>query len=903
MYFYFLTVMRGTICAIPLLILLNSLGFSGYAQSYGLRFSSHEVMQEKRTSLDLSATEPLCFKNEGEISFDLMFAQNLEIYFGYIFRLITTDGQNIDLIYNQKLSNFNFIIGEKVSGTFKIDSLRMLNEWNNFRVQLNTRDHDLLFYVNDKLVGRCKDNLKTDLCFKMYFGTNSYEEFQTADIPPMNLKDIRISENGKTRYYWPLSEVSGDSCWDSVQHKIARVSNPIWIRPQHQTWQLASTFQVAGTPGVAFNSRNDNLYIVGEDSLYNLSLQTLQLGAKRWGDRTELLPMGNQSIFSPLDGKLYSIYIDQKRVRTYDSNTRKWDVPFLPGPATEFWQANKFVSYTDSSLYVLDGYGQLTYKNLVQRYSLADKKWEIVKTTGDNFNPRYLAALGANASGDTAYIMGGYGSTTGDQMASPKYYYDLLSYSVRDRSFKVIYHLKEPDNPFCFANSLIIDPGSDEYYALIYPNDKFNSRLQLINGSLKSPEYRALGDEIPYSFHDIKSFADLYYDPVGKQLIAVTMYTSKENRTDVRVYTIGFPANAIQAAVAPVENAAPRVWLWVIVVIGLGLAGGLGMLWLRRRRAGMAVSGMTGAGAGVGGVNDGAGLVHGIGGHANGGNGGIGQGIAGTGNAGTAYPAAAHGGHEHGAWVPSGVVADDRGGSVSDDRSAVYFFGQFEVYDKGGGDLTKQFTPLLKELFLLIAIYTLRSGKGISSEKLYGTLWRDKSNKDAQNNRSVNMVKLKLILDKLGTCAIVKEADKWIFHYSTDQIRLDLAEFLTLLHMPQPNKEDIQHLLTIVHKGSFLADTAYPWLDDIQSEMSDKALDMFSAACIRYGSDPEFLLEIASGIFLFDPVNEEALRIKCKSLGLLGRHSMAKTAFEKFIKEYQQMYGEEFKQTFQEVIN
>lgn len=871
--------MRGTICAIPLLILLSN---AGYAQSYGLRFSSHEAMQEKRTSLDLSAADPLCFKDEGEISFDLMFAQNLETYFGYIFRLITTEGQNIDLIYNQARGNFNFIIGEKVSGTFKIDSMRLLNEWNHVRVQLNTRGHELLFYVNEKLAGTCKANLKTDLCFRMYFGTNSFEEFQTADIPPMNLKDIRISENGKIRYYWPLSEISGDSCFDSVQHRTARVSNPIWIKPQHQVWQLASSFQVAGTPGVAFNPGNEGLFIVGEDSLYQLSLQTMQLKGQRWSDRSEILPMGNQSIINPSNGRLYSVYIDQKRVRTYDSNTRKWDISFSTGPVTEFWQANKFLSYTDSSLYVMDGYGQLTYKNLVQRYHFPDKKWEIVKTTGDNFNPRYLAALGANASGDTAYIIGGYGSTTGDQMANPKYYYDLLSYSVRDRSFKLIYHLKEPDNPFCFANSLIIDSSTGEYYALIFPNDKFNSRLQLIEGSLRSPVYHLVGDEIPYSFHDIQSFADLYYDPAGKQLIAVTMYTSKENRTDIRVYTIAFPPNAIPAAVAAAGNAATRVWLWLIAVIVIGAAGWLA--WVRRRKKRSSERLAMGAAAMP---------AHGT----------AGQAAAGYVAGGHAAPG--HNAHppEHATWISPGIVFDERGASVADERSAVYFFGQFEVYDKTGVDLTKQFTPLLKELFLLIAIYTLRTGKGISSEKLYGTLWRDKSNKDAQNNRSVNMVKLKIILDKLGTCAIVKEADKWIFHYSSEQIRLDLAEFLALLHVPQPDKEDIHHLLTIVHKGSFLADTAYSWLDDIQSEMSDKALDVLSAACIRFASDPEFLLEIAGGIFLFDPVNEEALRVKCKSLGLLGRHSVAKAAFEKFTKEYQQMYGEEFRQTFHEIIN
>jgi two-component SAPR family response regulator len=165
------------------------------------------------------------------------------------------------------------------------------------------------------------------------------------------------------------------------------------------------------------------------------------------------------------------------------------------------------------------------------------------------------------------------------------------------------------------------------------------------------------------------------------------------------------------------------------------------------------------------------------------------------------------------------------------------------------------------------------------------------------------MVKLKGILDKLGTCGIVKEADKWIFHYSPDQIRIDLAEFLTLLHIPQPGREEIRHLLTMIHRGAFLADTAYPWLDDIQSEMSDTALDTLSAASLRFSSDTEFLLEIAGGIFLFDPVNEEALKVKCRSLGALGRHSMAKAAFEKFAREYHQMYGEDFRQTFHEILS
>jgi len=842
--------MRGFICAIILFIFFHQ---TGHSQSYGLRFSSHEVVQEKRTSLDLSPSENICFSGDGAISFDLMLARDMEVYFGYVFRMITADKQNIDLIYNQKLSNFNLIIGETPSGSFTIDSPRLYNKWNRIDIRFNLSVGQILLYVNNKYIGKSKIPLKAPLCFKMSMGTSSSEEFQTADIPPMSIKDLRISDRGKVKYDWPLSESSGEECFDSVQGKMARVVNPIWIRPQHQNWQLANVFWVDGTPGIAFDPIGENLYAVSEDSLYTMSVQKGQWKSERLSPVNASMPPGNQSIFSPVTGKLYDFNIDEKKVKTFDSTGRKWDSDYRPGPLTEFWQANKFISSVDTSLYIIGGYGQLHYKNMVQRYHFADRKWEAIPTTGDHFTPRYLAGLGISRNGDTAYIAGGYGSNTGDQMVNPKYNYDLLEYIVKDRSFKVIYHLKEPDQQFCFANSLVIDSASRSYYGLIFPNDKFNSALRLIKGSLQEPEYELVGDTIPYSFHDVKSFADLYYAPSSKKLVAVTMYTDQENRTEIRVYTIAFPPNPIVAVSFVVVKSFS--WRYIVFLL-IAVAAGFILLW--RIKASRKAEPAQAAAPAIDPPHS--------------------------------APVVPY--HPH----PAPVV-------VKDDRSVIYFFGQFEVYDREGNDLSKSFTPLLKELFLLIAIYTLRSGKGISSEKLYSTLWRDKSNKDAQNNRSVNMVKLKGILDKLGTCAVVKEADKWIVHYAQDQIRVDLAEFLALVQTSQPEKEDIRHLLTIIHRGTFLADTVYPWLDDIQSEVSDKALDMLSAACLQFSTDTEFLLEIAGGIFLFDPVNEDALRIKCKSLGLLGRHSTAKSTFEKFAKEYHQMYGEEFQYSFHEILS
>src|SRR5882724_2845898 len=92
-----------------LFVLLSVAVYKTSAQSYGLIFSSHEVVPEKRTSLDLTNNVPICFSDKLELSFDLSFVPNYTVYFGYVFRLVNNKGQNIDLIYDQKKADFKIV--------------------------------------------------------------------------------------------------------------------------------------------------------------------------------------------------------------------------------------------------------------------------------------------------------------------------------------------------------------------------------------------------------------------------------------------------------------------------------------------------------------------------------------------------------------------------------------------------------------------------------------------------------------------------------------------------------------------------------------------------------------------------------------------------------------------------
>ena len=208
-------------------------------------------------------------------------------------------------------------------------------------------------------------------------------------------------------------------------------------------------------------------------------------------------------------------------------------------------------------------------------------------------------------------------------------------------------------------------------------------------------------------------------------------------------------------------------------------------------------------------------------------------------------------------------------------------------------------------MFLLIVIHTVWSGKGISSEKLYEMLWHDKSERDARNNRSVNMVKLKGILEKLGSGMILREDGRWKIVYDPALLWIDLADFTSLVKYPEPGVDRLPALLKIVKEGTFLYRTDYSWLEDIKSDISSKALDVLLLEInnLPASAGPETHIDISNAIFVFDPIHEEALRIKCKHLIQQGRLSLARSVYEKFCKDYLHMYGEAFTPSFQEIIS
>ena len=852
------------------------------ASPFGLGFYNNETVQDRRTSLDLTPQRAFTFPDNSGLSFDFAFLPGHTNYFGYILRLVRNNTQNIDLLFDKvrlPQGYFRMVVGDRTPfGSFKLDSAQLFNSWNGVRLEFDYGQDRLVVHINKDVFVQTGLHLSAADSFRISFGACPVQQFKTTDVPPMKVRDIRIALGSKELRHWPLDAEKGTVAVESVQGDDAAVMNPLWIRSTHYEWKPLDSLLIDGPASCAFDASTGQLFLIGRDSL---SIYTLSSGDVRtlpYTSGKQLLLAGNQSVYDPFDQRLYNLYPDQQLAAVFDFTSLRWDARYHPGDIN-YWHFNKFCSAVDSSIYILNGYGHMLYKNSVFRYHIPTGSWERVAVSGDTLVPRYLAAAGATERGDSVYIIGGYGSSSGQQILNPRNLYDMLRYDVRGRSAKKLFELSPgpAGEDFTFANSLVLDERQDAWYGLIFNNEKYHSDLQLVKGSLSGPAYSAVGSKIPYPFHDIESFADLYYSPTAGKFLGVVFFTdstaSRPAHTWVHLYSLDGPPEPYVAEPASLASSSGDRGIYIVIAI-LFVVGASIVFWLRRRSTGMAADR--------------------------------------TAHSDFAAPAASGGSPETHPAVATvapaflSPVAPVFNQTVAPDahpRSAIYLFGDLQVFDTEGGDLTKQFSPLLKQLFLLIFLHSLKNKRGISSEKLNETLWFDKDEKSARNNRSVNIAKLKALLDKTGGCNLSKETGYWKIDVDPSAVRVDYVDYLSITdNRERVTKKAVEALAAITQRGSLLHDVEYPWLDPFKSDVSNHVIDTYLHFARQDASDPEFMIMLADYIFYFDSVNEDAMTIKCRALVQLGKHSLARNTYVSFVKDYRQIYGEDFQQDFQRVV-
>lgn len=234
-------------------------------------------------------------------------------------------------------------------------------------------------------------------------------------------------------------------------------------------------------------------------------------------------------------------------------------------------------------------------------------------------------------------------------------------------------------------------------------------------------------------------------------------------------------------------------------------------------------------------------------------------------------------------------------------RGGIYLFGGFRVLTAEGTDMTARFSPILREFLLLLVCHSPKGG--VSSELIKTTLWFDKDEKSAVNNRSVSLFKLRNLLKEVGDFEIRSNQGRWVLEAPPE--RVDYYRFIGLVKAGSLTRSQMEELLTLVEAGPLLVGFNELWADTLKADVTDTILSVLThfALGLDLRGQADLVLDICDAIAKFDSLNETAVSLKCKAYREKGNSTLSRQVFASFQKEYQAVYGEVFPRDYSEIIS
>ncbi len=235
----------------------------------------------------------------------------------------------------------------------------------------------------------------------------------------------------------------------------------------------------------------------------------------------------------------------------------------------------------------------------------------------------------------------------------------------------------------------------------------------------------------------------------------------------------------------------------------------------------------------------------------------------------------------------------------------IKLFGNFKVIDKNSNDITNQFTPKIKQLFILILVSSQHNKKGISTKELTQILWPDLNFQNAKNSRGVTIRKLRLILKELDEVEVVFNIDSWTIQFSKN-VYCDYVEAISLLKNTEERQAEFYYkFYQITRAGEAFSGESHEWLDDFKGDIGNSVIDTLMQFInkLEIERDHEFILKLADRILVTDPVNDQALSFKIKCLVQQNNTNTARFVYSKYASLYEEMYDEELPNSFEDFLN
>ncbi|WP_132433559.1 LamG-like jellyroll fold domain-containing protein [Natronoflexus pectinivorans] len=238
--------------------------------------------------------------------------------------------------------------------------------------------------------------------------------------------------------------------------------------------------------------------------------------------------------------------------------------------------------------------------------------------------------------------------------------------------------------------------------------------------------------------------------------------------------------------------------------------------------------------------------------------------------------------------------------------NSICLFGEFQVIDREGNDISLQFTPKIRQLLVLLLLYSQKPRRGISSDDINQILWYGLSRKNATNNRGVNMSKLRQVLTFLDGIRIDSQMENWMININREQLFCDYVEVQAMLRNRSmiDNPEGFVEFFSTVETGALLIDMEEEWLDEFKGHTASEIVDTLlkSAQQPFLTGNHDMIIKICDRVFIGDPYSEEALKLKINALIKQRHFNQAKYTYQWFSDNYEKSLGEPFSLAFESFV-
>ncbi|MDR0547366.1 MAG: hypothetical protein LBG77_07275, partial [Dysgonamonadaceae bacterium] len=636
----------------------------------------------------------------------------------------------------------------------------------------------------------------------------------------------------------------------------AIAKNPQWLIDSHANWTkiYSRHFSGSNNPQYAYNQIDDLLYIVPDEKsiiVYNPVTNTENIIPVKAG-----YPAGistNALIYDSIHNELISYSLDERTLSRFSFQTRTWSKKTPCATETRFWHHTASYNPKDTSLVTFGGYGYYKYKNDCFKINLNNNTWD--KNNLLTITPRYSSA--SAIVDNCLYVFGGRGSETGKQEVNPHCRYDFYRIDLASNSVELLWNSQAEIN-FLPCGNMIFNTGDSCFYVL---TNLHNGVLFRINS--REPELTPVSAGINQNLMADFAFYTLFYSSQYQKLYSLFATNYKAGTSDITFYEMDYPPLS-QLEISQTASGAKNYSYNGIILI---VAAAIVLLFLifylsgRNKRKKSASTGNI--------------------------------------QAKTRIPIRESIIEIENIQLPKNRIFDRS-------KQCISLLGGFNVWDKNGEDITPIFTPILKSLLLLILLYSEQESKGINDKKIDNILWPDKDDKAARNNRNVSLTRLKTLLENVGDVSLINNNGFWKIAFDGN-VFCDYHAAIQSIKAIKNKEAGTQmqtELIELLMYGPLLPYTQTDWTDKFKSSYSNDAIDILYNMLIaqEIAQNEELCLQIADTIFLFDSLNEEALKIKCSILYHAGKKGLAKAAYDIFVKEYRSLLGENYKYTLSQLL-